>query len=97
MSNASTITDSWRPLLLGGSAGHSAGNYLDYTQPNPSNNCLGSGLTLGSKFNDTITWLIISFTSFNGTNANVSFCQYSTTYETGAMCSDGIDNDCDGL
>lgn len=97
MTNASTIYDSYKPVLLGGSAGNSVGNYLDYIQPNPSASCLGSAMITGSKLNDTITWLIISFKTFNGTHAGVSFCQYSATYEKGDMCNDGLDNDCDGL
>ena len=97
MTNASTIYDNYKPVLLGGSVGNSAGNYLDYYQPNSANNCLGSAMMCGSKLNDTITWLIISFKSFNGSHAGVSFCQYSTTNEMGDMCNDGIDNDCDGL
>ena len=90
--NASSIYDDYKPVLLGGGAG----NYLDYDQPNPSASCLGAGITLGSKLNDTITRLIISFKSFNGSHAGVSFCQYSAVYEMRDMCNDGLDNDCDG-
>ena len=98
VSNASTLYDSWKPVLLGGTPGKNVGNYFsDYRGALSNNNCIGSGLSLGSKFNDTITQLIITFKSFNGTHANISFCQYAVTSETGAMCSDGIDNDCNGL
>jgi len=97
MTNASTIYDDYKPVLLGGTAGNSAGNYLDYNQPNPSASCLGSAMRVGSKLNDTITRLIISFKSFNGSHASVSFCQYSAAYEMGDLCNDGLDNDCDGL
>jgi hypothetical protein len=36
--------------------------------------------------------------SSGSTIADVSFCVYTTTLETGDdQCSDGLDNDCNGL
>ncbi|GAX78725.1 hypothetical protein CEUSTIGMA_g6163.t1 [Chlamydomonas eustigma] len=84
LTNATNINDPYMPLLIG-----------DGTGNQPGDQCLGSGLTLGGKVNDTVTYLIISYTGFNGTAASTSVCRYTETVETN--CHDGLDNDCNGL
>ncbi len=89
MSNSTSIYDGYMPLLLGNGLGNQ-----------PGQQCYGQGMPPGTSMNDTTTQLIISFSGLasGGTSAVASFCRYSMAAETGAAaCSDGLDNDCNGL
>mmetsp|Transcript_11015 Transcript_11015/g.23763 ORF Transcript_11015/g.23763 Transcript_11015/m.23763 type:complete len:852 (+) Transcript_11015:286-2841(+) len=58
------------------------------------NNGGGSGMVNGTRFNDTITRLIINFVNYNATHAEVRACRYTQTRET--SCVNGLDDDCNG-
>ncbi|KAG1673456.1 hypothetical protein FOA52_002222 [Chlamydomonas sp. UWO 241] len=67
----------------------------------PGSSNAGAGYDVGSVIKEPAARLVIRFDALSpgSTFADVSFCMYTTTEETPASgtCSDGLDNDCNGL
>ncbi|KAG1673424.1 hypothetical protein FOA52_002189 [Chlamydomonas sp. UWO 241] len=84
-----------------GSSSQSDGIPPFYLGTIPGSSNAGAGYAVGSVIKETAARLVIRFDALSpgSTFADVSFCVYTTTVETPASgtCSDGLDNDCNGL
>jgi hypothetical protein len=70
-----------------------ANNIYDFFKTN-----LITTIAPGSKYNDTVNGIIISFIRMTRQrNAQVSFCRFSKTYITKNDCKNNFDSDCNGI